>query len=61
MKKKQTKKPAATKKVVKKKVVKKKVKKPVKKSFIDKIKSIFIKEESEKTRIVQLRKKKNHL
>ena len=58
MKKKQTKKPAATKKVVKKKVVKKKVKKPVKKSFIDKIKSIFIKEESEKTRIVQLRKKR---
>ena len=62
MKKKQTTKPAATKKVVKKKVVKKKVvkkkvKKPVKKSFIDKIKSIFIKEESEKTRIVQLRKK----
>ena len=52
MKKKKTKKPAATKKVVKKKVTK-----PVKKSFIDKIKSIFIKEESEKTRIVELRKK----
>ncbi len=57
MKKKQTKKPAATKKVVKKKIVKKKVKKPVKKSFIDKIKSIFIKEESKKSRIVELRKK----
>jgi len=52
MKKKQTKKPAATKKVVKKKVTK-----PVKKSFIDKIKSLFIKEESEKTRLVELRKK----
>ena len=57
MKKKQTKKPAANKKVVKKKVVKKEVKKPVKKSFIDKIKSIFIKEKSEKSRIVELRKK----
>jgi hypothetical protein len=52
MKKKKTKKPTTT-----KKVVKKKVKKPVKKSFIDKIKSIFIKEEAEKTRIVELRKK----
>lgn len=51
MKKKKTKKPAAT------KVVKKKVTKPVKKSFIDKIKSIFIKEESEKSRVVELRKK----
>tara|TARA_R100001463_G_scaffold103447_1_gene157748 strand:- start:950 stop:1465 length:516 start_codon:yes stop_codon:yes gene_type:complete len=57
MKKKQTKKPTTIKKAVKKKVVKKKVKKPVKKSFIDKIKSIFIKEESEKSRIVELRKK----
>jgi len=52
MKNKKTKKPAATKKVVKKKVTK-----PVKKSFIDKIKSLFIKEEAEKTRIVELRKK----
>ena len=52
MKKKKTKKPAATKKVVKKKVTK-----PVKKSFIDKIKSIFIKEESIKLKEVQLRKK----
>lgn len=51
MKKKKIKKPAAT------KVVEKKVTKPVKKSFIDKIKSIFIKEEAEKTRIVELRKK----
>ena len=51
MKKKKIKKPDAT------KVVEKKVTKPVKKSFIDKIKSIFIKEEAEKTRIVELRKK----
>lgn len=51
MKKKEIKKPTKT------KDVKKKVTKPVKKSFIDKIKSIFIKEEAEKTRIVELRKK----
>ena len=46
-----------SKKVIATKVLKKQVKKPVKKSFIDKIKSIFIKEESIKLKEVQLRKK----
>ena len=51
MKKKKSKKPVAT------KVVKKKIKKPVKKSFLDKIKDIFIKEETVEEREVELRKK----